>query len=259
MPAPLQGSIRSIVRERFLNVVREVQPASGWKVVVVDKASTKLLSCAVRSLEILEEGVSLIESLEIRRQPMPTMEAIYLIEPSEGSIANIKKDFESMEKCMYAAAHIYVTSHVSNELIYSLKQSPLLVSRCRSLRELNLEIFAIEAQCYHIGIQEGFHTLYSPLAEGKHALFHSMVNRLCTLCVTLGEMPDVRFMRKPATSSGTDLAEAVAKGLHVKLAGSQPVYWLYWCKSTNTDAAGGAPRVPKAGGRQQHVVAPQLH
>jgi len=39
-----QGSIRAIVKERFLNVVREIQPANGWKVVVVDAASTKLIS-----------------------------------------------------------------------------------------------------------------------------------------------------------------------------------------------------------------------
>ena len=39
-----QGSIRATVKERFLNVVREIQPANGWKVVVVDAASTKLIS-----------------------------------------------------------------------------------------------------------------------------------------------------------------------------------------------------------------------
>ena len=85
------------MRERFLNVVREVQPANGWKVVVVDAASVKLISSAVRTLDILEEGVSLVENLEIRRQPMPTMEAIYFIEPSDSSVNKIKHDFSDPE------------------------------------------------------------------------------------------------------------------------------------------------------------------
>ena len=55
-------------------------------------------------------------------QPMPTMEAVYLIEPSESSIAKIKEDFADQEKSMYAGAHVYVTSHLPNDLVYSLKQ-----------------------------------------------------------------------------------------------------------------------------------------
>jgi hypothetical protein len=213
MVAPSQGSIRAIVRERFLNVVREIQPASGWKVVLVDAASVKLLSCAVRTLDILEEGVSLVENLEIRRQPMPTMEAIYLIEPSESSIGKIKQDFADPENCMYAAAHIYVTSHLANDLVYSLKQCPELVGRCKTLRELNLEFFSIEAQAYQLGLPDAFRAMYSPSSTGKNAVLHSMVDRLATLCVTLGEKPIIRYMKKEDGSVGVDAAETVAKGL----------------------------------------------
>mmetsp|Transcript_85736 Transcript_85736/g.125463 ORF Transcript_85736/g.125463 Transcript_85736/m.125463 type:complete len:642 (+) Transcript_85736:75-2000(+) len=217
MPAPAQGSVRSIVRERFLNVVREVQPANGWKVLVVDSASVKLLSCAVRTLDILEEGVSLVENLEIRRQPMATMEAIYLIAPSEASISKIKEDFQDADKCMYAAAHIYLTSHLPNDLIYSLKQCELLVSRCKTLRELNLEFSSVEAQAYHLGLPEAFNTLYSPMSIAKNALLHSMVERLASLCVTLGEMPNIRYLKRKESGAGSEAAETIAKALSASM------------------------------------------
>ena len=49
-----------------------------------DAASVKLLSCAVRTLDILEEGVSLVENLEIRRQVKPMCMSARC--PSEGNV-----------------------------------------------------------------------------------------------------------------------------------------------------------------------------
>ena len=199
-----------------LQVVREVQPANGWKVVVVDAASVKLLSCAVRTLDILEEGVSLVENLEIRRQPMPTMEAIYLVEPTESSIAKIKEDFADADKCMYAAAHVYLTSHLANDLVYSLKQAPEFVARCRTLRELGLEFFSPESQCFHLGMPDVFNTLYSPMSIAKNATLHTIVERLHTVCITLGEKPNIRYMKAKETGAA-DASETVAKALYASL------------------------------------------
>ena len=65
MPAPVSGPVNAIVRERLLSVVREVRTASGYKVVVVDAASVKILSSACRMVDILEEGVSLVSCISV--------------------------------------------------------------------------------------------------------------------------------------------------------------------------------------------------
>ena len=42
----------------YLDLVRSVQPAARWKVMVVDSRSVKLLDAAVKMYEILEENVT---------------------------------------------------------------------------------------------------------------------------------------------------------------------------------------------------------
>ncbi len=51
--------------------------------------------------------IVVVETLERRREPMPNMEAIYFITPSEESITLLMNDFK--KGSLYKAAHVYVT------------------------------------------------------------------------------------------------------------------------------------------------------
>uniref|UniRef100_A0A7S4K4B5 Uncharacterized protein n=1 Tax=Guillardia theta TaxID=55529 RepID=A0A7S4K4B5_GUITH len=166
-------------------------------------------------MEIIEEGVSLLENLERRRQPMPGMQAIYIIHPNEDSIEKVKNDFKSAQDSMYAGAHIYLTSHISNDLIYSMRQCNELVQRTKSLKELNFEFVALESQCYSLGLHDAFRTLYSPVTVAKNAMIHTIADRMLTLCVTLGEFPNITY--KKAASAEFDMVEKIAKALQVSL------------------------------------------
>jgi hypothetical protein len=63
-----------------------------------------------------------VENIEVRRQPMPDVEALYLLSPSEGAVQRLKQDFADPAHPMYAAAHVYFTSHLPNDLSYALRQ-----------------------------------------------------------------------------------------------------------------------------------------
>ena len=51
-----------------------------------------------------------METLEKVRQPMPNMEAIYLISPTEESVNTLIDDFKSSSSSLYKAAHVYCTA-----------------------------------------------------------------------------------------------------------------------------------------------------
>ena len=51
--------------------------------------------------------IVVVETLERRREPMPNMEAIYFITPSEESITLLMNDFK--KGSLYKAAHVYVS------------------------------------------------------------------------------------------------------------------------------------------------------
>ena len=77
--------------------------SAKYLVLVLDHRTTRVLSSALSMFDVMQEGLALVESLEKSRQPMPEMEVIYFIEPSERSIQMVCDDFADPKKPKYGA------------------------------------------------------------------------------------------------------------------------------------------------------------
>ncbi|CAH8391570.1 unnamed protein product [Eruca vesicaria subsp. sativa] len=87
------------------------------EVLIVDKLTVKIMSCACKMADILDERVSLVEDIFKRRQPLPSLDAIYFIQPTK------EKEF------------VFLSSPVSKELVGHIKKDLSVLPRIGALRE----------------------------------------------------------------------------------------------------------------------------
>ncbi|RDX40542.1 Sec1-like protein [Lentinus brumalis] len=99
-------SLISSVKSKFLEAIRSVQPPGRWKILVVDEHSQRLLNSVLKQFDILEENVTLIESITTHRDPQPQFEAMYIVMSTSQNVDRIIRDFSNGHK-QYAAAHLF--------------------------------------------------------------------------------------------------------------------------------------------------------
>ncbi len=112
------------------DVIRSVNAQTGWKVLVVDHESMRIISAACRMFDIMEEGITrkhfpilillVVEKIDIDRQPLPKMDAIYLLTPKADSIDKLIKDFSDPKNPQYGFAHLFFTASIVFLLFLSL-------------------------------------------------------------------------------------------------------------------------------------------
>ncbi|XP_044403059.1 probable protein transport Sec1a isoform X5 [Triticum aestivum] len=124
-------SFRQITRDRLLfEMLRSTRKdsKSAWKVLIMDKFTVKIMSYSCKMADITEEGVSLVEDLYKRRQPLPSLDAIYFIQPTK-------------EK-----AYVFFSSPIQKDLVAQIKRDSSILPRIGALSEMNLEYFPIDSQ-----------------------------------------------------------------------------------------------------------------
>merc|ERR1712106_349710 len=164
-----------------------------WRVLVVDNLSMKMVSACTKMHELSKEGITIVETWEKKREPMPAMEAIYLITPSESSVRGLLQDFSCQTKTTYKAAHVYFTEACPEERFKQICNS-LAAKRIRTLKEINIAFTPYESQVYSLDNPDNLQLYYNPLrATERNAGMEKMAEQVATLCSTLGEYPNIRY------------------------------------------------------------------
>ncbi|XP_057462811.1 SNARE-interacting protein KEULE-like isoform X3 [Actinidia eriantha] len=193
-----QGSeyknFRQLTRDRLLyEMLRSTKTGdskSTWKVLIMDKVTVKIMSYSCKMADITEEGVSLVEDIYRRRQPLPTFDAIYYVQPTK-------------EK-----AFVFFSSPVPRELVNQIKRDGSVLSRIGALREIfssllilmenmqmNLEYFAIDGQGFITDNERALEDLFGDEESTRKgdACLNEMATRIATVFASLREFPMVRY------------------------------------------------------------------
>ncbi|KAG2658214.1 probable protein transport Sec1a isoform X2 [Panicum virgatum] len=191
-------SFLQITRDRLLfEMLRSTRKnsKSTWKVLIMDKFTVKIMSYACKMADITEEGVSLVEDLYKRRQPLPSLDAIYFIQPTKENIVMFLSDMSGRSP-LYKKAYVFFSSPVHKELVAQIKKDSSVLPRIGALSEMNLEYFAIDSQGFTTDHERALEELFSENAEGSHkynACLNTMATRISTVFASLREFPRVHY------------------------------------------------------------------
>ncbi|XP_065191970.1 syntaxin-binding protein 1-like [Sycon ciliatum] len=206
-------SLKNLVAQRIqTDVIDAVTKKGQWAVLVVDHLSMRVISACCKMHEILSRGITLVESIEKSREPLPHLDAIYFISPTEASVTSIVRDFvNDRSEPLYRSAHIFFTEPCSDALFQKLAV-PSIARVIRTMKEVNIAFMPAESRVFSLDAPDAFQHFFSPSSSRARSVsLDRLAEQISTVCFTLNEFPAVRY--RSESDRTKELADKVQESL----------------------------------------------
>ena len=217
MNRPAAGGLRELVRHIVQRDVLRASAAKsrGWMVLVLDAAAARVLTPVLGLYDLVEERVTLVESLEKKRQPFPDMTAVYVVAATSESVARVAADWRGPTADPYADAHVFTLDALGDGEMGALRE---MARKLRALVELRLDFLALEARAFSLDEPRAFRVAPGAArgaaldAPRDAACARKLANLLATLGAGAGVVVRHRAGNARARACGARLLDELARG-----------------------------------------------
>ncbi|KAF8317774.1 Sec1-like snare protein [Cantharellus anzutake] len=247
----MSTSLLEILKSKFLEHIRSVDPPGKWKILVVDEHSQRLLSSVLKTYDILAENVTLIEAINSHRT-VQTQEAMYLLTSTTANVERIIADFSDGRK-QYGGAHVFFLDGLEESLCQRLLASPA-APHLKQLVDIFLNLNPSEARYFNLNIPSMFFSFYSPPRDPTKLRtrlkkldcdLRFVAKTLLNLCITLNENPLIRYYQAPNHGPLGPLLESQPPGVPVPPPTTEPIQTgLRWARAAVTRDSSANVTVP---------------
>lgn len=195
----------------------------------------RVMSNVMGMYDLMEQRVTLVESISKKRAPFHDMAVIYVISATQQNIAQIIQDYspsqeikktqQQQQRPLYGpAVFIYTLNKLPPDLLDPIKSCRPLLKSIRALREINVDFVAKENRAFHFDMPMCLRELFFSSRSTSSTVLATIVDKLVTVCATLNEYPHIRY---PANST---ICQSLAEAFHRQMnefVAAAPSWWYY--------------------------------
>ena len=176
--------------------------ALKWKVLIYDERGLCILSTLLKVSSLMDVGVTVYGFINSKRDPIPDVSAVYLIEPTQENLEYLANDIKNS---LYESVYINFISPISQENLRQLAEKVALASDGRCVKAIYDQYIDFSSP------DPGLFTLFenrSCLKDiyGYHATDESVMNAvsdiamgLVSVFLTVGQIPRILYRKDTAS------------------------------------------------------------
>ncbi|OHT14029.1 Sec1 family protein [Tritrichomonas foetus] len=163
-------------------------------ILVLDDQVAPIFSSLFSMSELMENNIVLVERYSLKRKPLTSYHAIYLLGP-DAEIGTFMADWEKEPK--YAAPHVFFTFACNTASLNKLEQAPSIVDRILTFKFLYLHFTPIDPFTFFANCPAAFNSLYSPGPKlSLDKAYTQMLHGLISFFFTIRAKPLVAYDKK---------------------------------------------------------------
>eukprot|EP01064_Diplonema_japonicum_P002499 TRINITY_DN1158_c0_g2_i1.p1 TRINITY_DN1158_c0_g2~~TRINITY_DN1158_c0_g2_i1.p1 ORF type:complete len:725 (+),score=166.11 TRINITY_DN1158_c0_g2_i1:37-2211(+) len=209
--APVAPGLYTATQEFML---RELLPSACpyGNIIVIDKIGIQVLEGFLKINDLTRAGIPLVDDIDMVRQPLKQMPAVYVVFPTPQNAKKIAADWDKNPN-MYKEAHVILLDEMSASFRDILAKSQNLTIKLKTIKHLKLDFLCNSQHAYVLtkGIVDYEDTTtsmrklfgYCPSIEANRCC-NKIADSIVSALGCLGDRPSIRYQ------GGSQWAESVS-------------------------------------------------